>query len=190
MDLFGATKEKPVEAIVDGVEVKVTNVFDNENGIKTATLSDGRQVAYGSIKPSKKYKPTISDEMEKVFDATKDLKDVGTTSRYTTDVYRNFETVFDKKSDVFKVVKKNVLDPFDQAKGKMADDVIRYTDDLKKTIVDDLGIKPKSKESKLVMRYGEQRITYDELAKEVGKDKADKIVKADEWFRAQYNQLS
>ena len=127
--------------------------------------------------------------MEKVIDEATNLKDIGTTERYTTDVYRNFEKVFGKGSQTYNSIKKALLDPFDKAKGNMADDVIRLTDDLKKTIVDGYGIKPKSKESKLVMRFGEGRIDYDGLVNQVGKEKADKIVRANQWFREKYDTL-
>ncbi len=113
-------------------------------------------------------------------------KDVGTAERWTTDVYRVFQKVFGQDYDV---VKRFVLDPFDAAKKARVQDEKVLTDALKKDIVDGLGIKKGSKESALVMRYGEGHLVDDELLKEVGYDKADKIKAADQWFRAQYDKL-
>jgi hypothetical protein len=112
-------------------------------------------------------------------------KDLNVTSRWTTDVYRNFESVFGKDS----TAKKLILDPFDKAKGFRVDEEIKLLDDLQSDIVKDLGIGKGTKESSLVQKYGEGNIDYDGLVKEVGEIKAENIVKADEWFRGRYDKL-
>lgn len=116
------------------------------------------------------------------------FNDVKPTKRYTTDVYRNFETVFGKNTPSFNAVKTQVLDKFDDAKGSMVDDVKKYTDELE-NISKTYGINKKSKESKYLMRYGENRIDEDGLVKALGKEKANKVIEAEKWFRKTYDDL-
>ena len=145
-----------------------------------------------SVKPEapKTTAAEVETPKPKTFNITeetvKGYKDLGSTERWTTDVYRNFEKTF---GNDFPRIKKEVLDPFDAAKKARVEEEIVLSDALQKDIVKDLGIKPKSRESALVMRYGEKRITAEELVKEVGKEKADKIIKADDWFREKYETL-
>ena len=130
--------------------------------------------------------PSKPKNMEEVIVRSPNYKDVGVAERWNTDVYRQFEKVF---GDDIDVVRREVLDPFDAAKKARVEDEIKLTDDLKKTVVDGLGIKKGSKESALVQRFGEGRITREELIKTVGLDRANKIIEADNWFRQQYDTL-
>lgn len=116
-----------------------------------------------------------------------EYKDIGNISKGLKDVYRIFEDVFDP--DTYKVMKKKVLDPLDESKGKFIDMQNRYLTDLQNTIVKKYGIKRKTKESALLQRFGEKSMTYDELVKEVGSKMADNIVLADKWFRKTYDEL-
>ena len=112
------------------------------------------------------------------------LKDISGFTGGTRDVYRNFKAVFGKNYDN---VKRVVLDPFDKSKGTFIDDLNRLSGDLDKTIVKGLGIKKKSNESALVQKYGEKLISLEDLQKQT--PNWQKIVKADEFFRRNYDQL-
>lgn len=129
--------------------------------------------------PKPKVFPQIVDNADQ-------LKDISGFKGQARDVYRNFKAVF---GDKFQAVKKAVLDPFDASKGDYVAFQKSELDDLKKTIVDGLGIKKGSKESAAVQQYGEKLISYDDLVKQFGKDKAEKIVQADSWFRNKYDNL-
>jgi hypothetical protein len=61
--------------------------------------------------------------------------------------------------------------------------------DTRQTIVKGLGIKAGSKESELVQKYGEGIATKEDIIKEVGQAKADRIIQASDHFRKQYDQL-
>lgn len=114
-----------------------------------------------------------------------EIKDLGPTERWTTDIYRNVEKVFGPESEV----KKIILDPLDQAKSLKIDEENMLLDQLQKDVVENLGIKRKTKESALVQKYGEGNIDEAGLIKEVGQEKATKIIEADRWFRQKYDQL-
>lgn len=103
----------------------------------------------------------------------------------STDVYRNFRDVF---KDQFPQIKKAVLDPFDAAKKEFVKMQEDYLKRLKNDIVDGLGIKKGSKLSALVQKYGEKKITLEELKRQAPND-WKKVVKADQWFRKNYDEL-
>lgn len=128
--------------------------------------------------------PEVDTGLLPIYNNSKNYKDLGSYGRWTTDVYRNLKKVF--KED-FAKIKSTLLDPFDRAKGSMADDILSLTEELKENVTD-LGIQKKSKESKAVMAYGEKRMTYEELVGSFGKPMADNIVKADKWFRRTYDE--
>jgi len=102
-----------------------------------------------------------------------------------SDVYRNFRDVFGSQ---YGQIKKRLLDPFDDAKKANVVHQEKLLTDLKKNVVDRLGIKKGSKESALVQMYGEGQISLNELKRRAPK-KWQKIVEADQWFRKQYNRL-
>lgn len=102
-----------------------------------------------------------------------------------TDMFRNTERAFGKNNPVIE----NIIRPLDRSKGDFARDVTRIADDLKKNVVDDLNIRKGSKESAAVQMFGEGKTTYDELLTKFGKETADRIVKADGWFRQQYDTM-
>lgn len=163
-------------------QLKPKTIAENIQQPKTIGPTLREAIPEANLPSTKKPVYNISDV---IVQAPK-YKDLGTFEPYTTDVYRNFKKVFGQDYDT---VKKSLLDPFDNAKKLRVEDEIRLTDDLKKTIVDDLGISKNTKEAELTMVYGEGRIDYDGLVKEVGEAKATKIVQADKWFRNQYDTL-
>lgn len=185
LDLFGASPEKPVKVELDGTDVDVVKTV-KQNGKEISTLADGSTVETSKLKMKKDYKPKTDLNIGKVIDNASTYKDVGPTERWTTDVFRQVKKVFGNDASV---IKKSILDPFDAAKGTMADDMKRYSDDLYENVVKKLDIKKGSKESALVMKLGEGKITDVELVTQVGKDKAEKIIKANEWFKDRYDTL-
>lgn len=114
------------------------------------------------------------------------LTDISGFKAYMRDVYRNFKEVYGNRFDE---VKRTVLDPFDKSKGDYVKMNESWASRLKTDIVDGLGIKKKSKESAAVQLYGEGQLPEDQLYAQFGTQKAEKIKKADAWFRESYNQL-
>jgi len=126
-----------------------------------------------------------SEELGLIGFEAQELKDLSNLNLNTADVYRNFRKVF---GNYYEPVKRAVLDPFDEAKGAYAQEQKNLTDKLYNEIVKGLGIRKGSKESALVQRYGEGRINLDQLKQEAPRN-WKQIVRADQWFRQQYNDL-
>lgn len=114
------------------------------------------------------------------------LKDIGAVNRSWRDMFRNIKEVF---GDKFASVKRDVLDPFDASKGRFIDALNKHADELDANIVQGLGIDKGTKESGAVQLFGEGKITSEDLIKQFGPEKADKIVQADQWFRGQYDKI-
>ena len=112
------------------------------------------------------------------------LRDINPYAKGFKDLTRNFEKVYGKQ---YPKIKKQLLDPFDAGKGQMVRDEATILKGLEKNVTK-LGIKKGSKNSKLIQRFGEKKITLDEL-KKASPDKWQDIVKADKWFRKQYDQM-
>lgn len=135
--------------------------------------------------PIKKPEDFVMDHLVRNPEDLKDLDGfVGVLRRGNVDAFRNFETVFGKR---FNEVKALLLDPFDSAKGKYVDDWRLLADDVKKNVVDKLGIQKGSELSKLVQQYGEGKMNLSELARKT-KDWR-KVVEADKFFRSRYDRL-
>ncbi len=147
-------------------------------------LRDGRKLYAtqdGSVSSSRKALET-AEEMKT---QSGQFKDTAAPTTGFRDVYRNFERFFGNKAPE---MSDKYLKPFEDAKGVMFKNLDNHAKELKANIVD-LGIKPKSKESAAVQQFGEGKKDYATLVDEFGKETADKIVKADSWFRAKYDQL-
>lgn len=132
----------------------------------------------------------IAKNIQQNTDATnidvKGLKDIGNVSKGWNTVYRNFKKVY---GDKFPQIKQKLLDPFDQSKGQYIDELNKWSDELDRNIVQGLGITKGSKESADVQLFGERKKSYEMLVQDHGKETADKIVAADQWFRQQYDNL-
>lgn len=155
--------------VIDSNEEK--SLFDAVDNVYSAIVKD----------PTKK---TTSKNLDNL---TKSLKGKDLSSfRHTwSDVFRNFRQVFGKDADNYGA---KFLQKFDDAKRPYIDDVTNWAGALDTNIVKGLGIKPKSKLSGLVQKYGEKLITIDELKRRAPKD-WEKVVQADQWFRTQYDDL-
>jgi len=121
------------------------------------------------------------------------VKDITNYAKGLKDFFRNTERVFGSMGEKpLKEVKEQVLNPFDDSKGKFIDTQNQLLDELDTTIVKGLGIKPKSKMSAAVQTFGEGLKGEKEVAGLVGKfgrDKAVKIIEADRFFRSKYDSL-
>ncbi|TYS46770.1 hypothetical protein [Bacillus infantis] len=115
----------------------------------------------------------------------KKMKDISGFKAATTDVYRIFRDAFGKD---YETVGKPIVNKLDSAKGQYVNMQQQWLNKLKTEVVDKLGIKKGSKESALVQRYGEKKMTLDEL-KAASPDKWKDIVKADQWFRQSYDNI-
>lgn len=113
------------------------------------------------------------------------LKNFSSLKFNSTDVYRNFRDVFGEQ---FPKVKAAVLDPLDDAKKQHVELQEKLLTELQEKVVKGLGIKKNSKLSALVQDYGEGVISLDQL-KAKAPEKWKSVVRADQWFRATYDQL-
>ncbi len=119
------------------------------------------------------------------------LEDISAMQAGTRDVYRNFETVFGggKYDDpTFQKVKQGLLDPFDESKGAFIEEQKQMLSDLEENIVKKLGIRKGSDLSSAVQKYGEKKLSLDDLKKQFPKD-WKKVVEADRWFRNAYDTM-
>jgi hypothetical protein len=115
------------------------------------------------------------------------LKDTGNYETATNDVFRMFQKVFGKSKQYDKI-KYTIIEPLENAKANYTTMQKEWLQKLKSEVVDKLGIKKGSKESRLVQQFGEKEIDLDELKKLAPKKWKD-IVEADKWFRQSYDEL-
>lgn len=119
-------------------------------------------------------------------------KDISGLNSQFRDLWRNFDAFFGK---YYEDAKKAILDPFDDAKGQMVDDMNALATDLEKKIVKDLGIKRGSELDEAIQRYGDtgliegERYTAEMLVDKFGRENAEKVIEADKWFRSSYNRM-
>jgi len=125
--------------------------------------------------------------MPEVLDAAPKLKDISSLRAGFSDLFRNFQRVF--KGDLFKVANNKILRPFKESKRNNVEFQEKILKDLKENVVDKLGIRKKSKESKAVQQWGEGLRSRESLVAEFGEKGAKKIEKADDWFRKKYDDL-
>jgi len=170
---------------------KIEDEFRSTIPIDDALRGDGLYTTPDTVdeivKQGTAWKNSVPDKFKELSNAIGDVKmnNIGTFGKWTKDVFRNFEKGFGEN---FNKVKKNILDPFDASKKLKVEDEIRITNRLKSEVVDKLGIVKGKKKSKFVQRYGEGNISLEDLQKEFPKD-WNNIVKADEWFRKEYDQI-
>ena len=107
-------------------------------------------------------------------------------SHYGLDTYRAFEKQLGSAG--YKAFDEVFFKQFENGKKAYLYIQEYYANGLKNYVVDELGIKPGSKESKLVQMYGEKIIDESALRR-AAPDKADDIIKAEKWFRDAYDAL-
>ena len=118
-----------------------------------------------------------------------ELKDISAIRKGFGDVFRNFEQVFGKGTERLKAVKRQLLDPLDNAKAANISFQKNLLEEMDTNIVKKLGISKGSKLSGSVQQFGEGRIKREELVRKFGEKKANKIVEASTWFRGKYDDL-
>jgi hypothetical protein len=155
----------------------------------TAGRLSAGQEAVSAVSPKTSLTPPVASTTPPALisgSSPQSLRDIGSTSKGFRDVYRNFKAVFGSN---YGKVKQQILDPFDASKGRMIDDQKRLAAELDNNIVRALGIRKGSKESAAVQQFGEKLIDQATLIKKFGQERAAKIIRADQWFRAQYDKL-
>lgn len=172
-DLGKAAKRAKKGLTAEGVEVK-TDVVE-----EVPVLGKFPKPVAKAIDNAKNLVVNIGE------DVLSAAKDIGNIAKGGRSIYRNLEDAFGGRYDI---VRKDLLDKFDDAKGNFIETLKHYETELDNYIVKKLGIKPKSNESALVQLYGEGKIGLDEVKKRLP-NKWQNIVKADKWFRKKYDEL-
>ena len=124
-------------------------------------------------------------EYKQLLGRLSEKKDLLNPRYQTNDIWRIFRDVFGKD---YPTAKKLFLDPLDDSKKAYAFIEKFYTDILKNRVVDGLGIKKGSKLSELVQKYGEKKLTKEEL-QNISDTDMEKIREADGIFRWMYDSL-
>lgn len=114
-----------------------------------------------------------------------DWKDIRRSSILFKDLDRQMEVVTGKD---YPTVRRYIIENRERATNGYVNEVASYKKQLKEYIGDKLGIKARSKESAAVQRYGEKRMTLEQLKQEQPK-KWEKIVEAEKWFRENYDRI-
>jgi HEPN domain-containing protein len=191
--LLGGNQDDPLvkagERSADSVEASsynrydIVKTYDNKGeSIEQFSIFDVEEGVDFIVEDNKKLLATLRTDIT----SPENLKDISGFKGQARDIYRNTEEVF---GDQYPVIKKKILDPFDDAKGAMVRDIESILKEFDEKVVTGLKIKKKSKESKAVMDYGEKLITKDDLVKQFGAKRAEDIVEADKWFRRQYDTM-
>lgn len=125
-------------------------------------------------------KVTIPKEL--VGDANQ-WRDVGSTLK-TMD--RNIEKAA-PTPEQYRKIYDFIIAPRGEAVTRMVDEIASYKTALK-DVVAQTGMKKKSVRAD-VMKFGEKKISYENLVKKHGRVQADKIVAANKWFRQSYDKI-
>lgn len=113
------------------------------------------------------------------------FKDLRTYQTQIKNMSRAIEKVAGKDAPALK--EKLVL-PREQAVLNMTNEIAGYKNLVKQQVIDGLGIKPNTKEASAVMQYGEKRMTPEQLRLQFPRSWQN-IVRADEFFRKQYDEI-
>ncbi len=143
-----------------------------------------RQAPWHSLKEYSDKKAALNTKYLEGIDPGS-LNDISAPMTGFRDVNRNFEVAFGDKAPI---IKQRLLDKFDAAKGTMIDEQSKLLASLEDNIVNRLGIKKGSPISAAVQKFGEGKMTLDELKTQFPNN-WEKVVKADEWFRDSYTKL-
>lgn len=132
--------------------------------------------------------PTISaiDTLANTADIESTYKDIAGFEKEALDPYRIFQKFFGSR---FNIVKEAIIDPFDASKGEMVDEITRLGNMLEKNVTGKYNIARGSEDAQRVRRYGEGKMSKQDLVNEVGEQRANEIVDADSFFRGFFNDL-
>ena len=161
----------------------ITKVYDNKGEtVEQFRMFDIEEGIDFTVTDSKQLLATLRQDIP---DPT-NYKDISGFKGQARDIWRNTERVF---GNDYEVVKKTILDPFDDAKGALVRNRAQILTEFDEKIVTGLGIKKGSKESRAVMDYGEKMIGKEELVKQFGSKRANDIIEASQWFRQKYDAM-
>jgi hypothetical protein len=151
------------------------NIMPSTEQLKAQDLKQGEE-AYNALNMGQQ-----EDGLKEAIENIAENKQANKVS-YTNDFYRNMRNALGEKAG------KELTGQFDNRKLNHVKTRQKFANELKKYIVDELGIKLGSEMSADVQKYGEKLITEAELKRKYPKN-WQKIVKADKWFREKYNEL-
>ncbi|MFA5382350.1 MAG: hypothetical protein WC356_04230 [Candidatus Micrarchaeia archaeon] len=109
------------------------------------------------------------------------VKDIGPSTAYTRDNFRNMERAFGEKADDV------IVKPLLEAKNNTIDFQLENLAEYNRTVEKGLGIKPHTPADRAVMALGEGQLTVADVVKQFGQAKADQIVAAEKWYRQKYD---
>lgn len=196
-----ASKNVPVRKLTqEGDVVTATNVNpDIKATEKRYSIDDNGQM----IEDSKGAYRVFNDGEGKItgirigkeYHSAKELGDLSDVNDYGSSLAtmrRNIERAFGKETG--DKLSRFVVDHQQKQATKLIDRQVKLkqgTDALAKElgISFGMGSKRAKQVSASIQDYGEKNITKQDLVKQYGNDMANKIVKADSWFKSQYDQL-
>lgn len=178
--------EKLIQSLEDGFAALQDVPFGPTGMFRRDMVPKGNQSLETFSQVKNATEPPKVINFPEVANKAGELKDLNPLRSAFSDLYRNFERVFDK--DTFTLAKTNFLEPFNAAKEKFVTDQESLLQALDENIVKGLGIAKGSKLSKLVQQFGEKKMSLQELQQTAPKD-WEKVVTADKWFRAAYDTL-
>lgn len=165
--------------------MRENNVPQGQPLIRTDIPEQGVTLDQANAEYLENKKPKTIPVLLKDVDFT-EIKKAGFFSDVNDNIMNLSEKVFGNQ---WEKIRKVFLEPFMNAKAGMAADEAMFLKELDTEVVKKFNIKKGSKESALLQNFGERKITYDQLVKAAGKEKADNIVESAKWFRAKYDQM-
>jgi hypothetical protein len=128
--------------------------------------------------------PELETKLNGIKERVQSLKDIGLIKANNRDVIRNARQVLGKD-----LADELIVRPLDNANLENVEFIDYLAESLDQNVVKKFGFKKGSKESADIMKYGEGRMTEQELAKKYSPDKVEQIKEADDYFRNMYNNL-
>jgi hypothetical protein len=111
------------------------------------------------------------------------VKDIGPSTAYTRDNFRNVRQAFGEKADDV------IVKPLLEAKDNTINFQGQQLAEQHRVIEKGLNIKPHTPEDRAVMAVGEGRMTPEEAVKKFGQARADQIIAAEKWYRQTYDMF-
>jgi hypothetical protein len=103
--------------------------------------------------------------------------------------YKDFDRILEKVTGKdYDKVRPFLIEARESAVTNLISEVSKYKDEVKNYIVKELGIKPGSKASAAVMKYGEGRLSEADL-KKAFPNEWQNIVKANDYYRSNYDKI-
>jgi hypothetical protein len=128
--------------------------------------------------------PELESKLNGIKERLTSLKDIGLIKTNNRDVIRNARQVLGKD-----LADELIIRPLDKANLENVEFIDYLAESLDANVVKRFGFKKGSKESADIMKYGEGRMTEQQLAKKYSPEKVTQIKEADDYFRNMYNNL-